>query len=125
LPSRQLQLTPPDFPHPLPLHIIPQSQDYVLDQILFARENSFARAAAQGGVEDSAAALEAVASDLDVLQVCGPHTGAVHGPAIEVHVVRMGAAHSAAISGSGWWVLQVVLVDGIGRGSSHWQTSEA
>ncbi|KAI8474492.1 MAG: hypothetical protein J3K34DRAFT_518218 [Monoraphidium minutum] len=43
-------------------------QDYVLDQILFARENWFARAAAQGGVDDGAAALEAAAYDLDMLQ---------------------------------------------------------
>ena len=43
-------------------------QDYVLDQILMGRDNSFARAAAQGGARADAAAMEAVAYDLDMLQ---------------------------------------------------------
>ncbi|GBF92461.1 hypothetical protein Rsub_04565 [Raphidocelis subcapitata] len=43
-------------------------QDYVLDQVLFGRENAFARAAAQGGADARAPSMEAVAYDLDVLQ---------------------------------------------------------
>lgn len=41
----------------------------ICPQILFARENSFARAVAQGGADEKAAAMEAVAYDLDMLQV--------------------------------------------------------
>lgn len=48
-------------------------QDYVLDQVLLGRDNAFARAVAQGGLEDGAPLLEAVAHDLDVLQsLCIP-----------------------------------------------------
>ncbi|GLC51367.1 hypothetical protein PLESTB_000494700 [Pleodorina starrii] len=43
-------------------------QDYVLDQILLGRDNAFARAAAQGTLDDDAPVLRAVAYDLDVLQ---------------------------------------------------------
>ncbi|GIL72705.1 hypothetical protein Vretimale_4412 [Volvox reticuliferus] len=43
-------------------------QDYILDQVLLGRDNAFARAAAQGTLDDDAAVLRAVAYDLDVLQ---------------------------------------------------------
>ncbi|WIA40947.1 hypothetical protein OEZ86_004601 [Tetradesmus obliquus] len=42
--------------------------DYVVDQILLGRDNSFARAVAQGQVQDGAPILQAVAYDLDTLQ---------------------------------------------------------
>lgn len=44
-------------------------QDYVLEQILLGRDNTFARAVAQGTLEANAPMLRAVAYDLDVLQV--------------------------------------------------------
>ncbi len=40
-----------------------------LPQILLGRDNAFARAVAQGGLEAGAPVLKAVAYDLDVLQV--------------------------------------------------------
>ncbi|GAX82202.1 hypothetical protein CEUSTIGMA_g9630.t1 [Chlamydomonas eustigma] len=43
-------------------------EEYLLDQILLGRENAFARAVAQGGVESGAAIMRAVAYDLDLLQ---------------------------------------------------------
>eukprot|EP00878_Enallax_costatus_P017062 GHUV01017914.1.p1 GENE.GHUV01017914.1~~GHUV01017914.1.p1 ORF type:complete len:556 (+),score=170.71 GHUV01017914.1:1048-2715(+) len=43
-------------------------QDYILDQILLGRDNPFARAVAQGQVQQGAPILQAVAYDLDTLQ---------------------------------------------------------
>lgn len=44
-------------------------QDYLLDQLLMARDNPLARSIAQGNMEDDAPIMTALAHDLDVLQV--------------------------------------------------------
>ncbi|KAG1659329.1 hypothetical protein FOA52_010377 [Chlamydomonas sp. UWO 241] len=43
-------------------------EEYLMEQILTARDNAFARAVAQGSLNEGAPALKAVAYDLDVLQ---------------------------------------------------------